>query len=237
MPLARTSPHVETRRGKPGVLTIDLEQAVVVEPEVMSVNEVVLRLERAAGERDAAVVESPQPLTRKARRLGGRRRAVRLRGPQALRNGAGGRELEQQPPLGGRAREPVRPPRLHLRRRIDGERPEPAFPQVARERGAHVLLRQPRNVAARIERRQAALACDLADVRMIDHDEVVTLGELRHRKRLEILQRAPLPLDVDTGARPPDRRAGNERLVAPRMIRGHAPQGPGQWVDIVCKQI
>src|SRR6185437_7569598 len=58
--LAVPAAHVEAGRRKPGVMPVDLEQPVVVEPEVMGVDEVVLRLQRSAGELDAAVGEVPQ---------------------------------------------------------------------------------------------------------------------------------------------------------------------------------
>ena len=76
------------------------------------------------------------------------------------------------------------------------------------------------------ERHQALLACDLTHVRMIDHDEIVALRQFRDRKRFEVLQRATVPFDAYSGARSPDRGAGNERIVAPRVVPGHATQVP-----------
>ena len=79
---------------------------------------------------------------------------------------------------------------MYLRRGINGECPEPAFPDVAVERGPHRILGQCHSFVPAhhaVERQQALLAGDLADVRVIDDDQVVLLRQRLHGKRLEIL--------------------------------------------------
>src|SRR3546814_9544819 len=86
--------------------------------------------------------------------------------------------------------------RLHLRRRIDRQRPLVAGPIVAfvgtadrsgRDSGKRFGL------AKGVERCEAAGVGDLPDVRMVDHDQVIAARQFLDREALEILQRAAVP--------------------------------------------
>ena len=73
-----------------------------------------------------------------------------------------------------------------------------------------------------VERLQTAFGRDLADMRMVDDDEVVGAREFLDREGFEVLQRPLVPRYL--GARPllPQRRARDHRVVAARMAPRHA---------------
>src|SRR5579883_3637269 len=66
---------------------------------------------------------------------------------------------------------------------------------------------------------------DLADMRMIDNDEVVAPRQSLDREGFEILQRATVPFDFDAGLLAPEPRASRQRVVAAWMVPRHSAQG------------
>ena len=57
---------------------------------------------------------------------------------------------------------------------------------------------------------------------VIEHDEIETLGEAQVRLVREGLERALVPGDFDTGELRIDPRRVDDRVIAARMVPGHA---------------
>ncbi len=126
----------------------------------------------------------------------------RMRRPERQQHAAGARKLQHLAPCSGRFVDQVRPPGLHLRRRVDGKCPLPALPRIARigfsdagggQRGELGLSTR------HVKRRQAVFGGDLADMRVIDDDQVIGAGEFFHRKGFKILKRALFPGNRNAG--------------------------------------
>ena len=144
---------------------------------------------------------------------------------------AGARERERIAPEARRRVDPVGPPGQDLRRGVDRQRPLPPLPEVARigRSDARAFERLALRRAGRIvEWRQAALARDLTDMRMIDDDEIVAPRKVLDRIGLEVLQRALVPRDRNAGRLAPELRTGDKRVVAAWMAPGHPAQDDAQ---------
>lgn len=116
-------------------------------------------------------------------------------------------------------------PCLDLRRGVDRQRPLPALPGVALVRPAHRPRRYFREIVGRderVDRRDAPLLRELADMRVIDDDQIVAARKLLDRIALEILQRAAIPDDLGATLPAPFGGCRDERIIAPRVIPGHA---------------
>ena len=148
-----------------------------------------------------------------------------MRGAHRTENRPRPCELDRLVPGDGRRRDQVRAPGQHLRRRIDRQRPLAALPVVARvgraDAGAGERL-PVCGVVRIVERRKAALAGHLPDMRVVDHDEIVAARQLLDGVGLEILQRPLVPSDLDARPFAPQFRAGDQRSMAARMAPRHA---------------
>ena len=103
-------------------------------------------------------------------------RHQRMRRPHGDQRIAPPCERQRLVPKHGRPFDQIRPPGLHLRRRVDRQRPLLALPEIAPPRRADAGAGHRRALGfARgiIERRERSLARDLADMRMVDDDQVV----------------------------------------------------------------
>ena len=144
---------------------------------------------------------------------------------QRARDTALARQIHDLAPGRRRPLDQVGPPRLDLRCRVDGQRPLPTRPT---RNSATTARRSPPRAPpsrARCLRHRAApdsaVGDRLADMRMIDHQQVVVAGQIVQRMRLEPLQGATLPDNVDAGLCTPQARARDQRIVAARVIPGH----------------
>src|SRR5690606_33078264 len=80
--------------------------------------------------------------------------------------------------------------------------------------------------AGHVEGQQAGLGGDLADMRVVEDDEVELPRQFLDREALEILEAAPLPGDGHARAPFPFGGGGDHGVMATRMAPGHAPE-PG----------
>ena len=89
-----------------------------------------------------------------------------------------------------------------MSRRVDCESPEVAFPLVARmtrpDRAAG-LVGDELSVQQLVEGQERSGRDDLADVRMVEDEQVVLLRENGDRRIRECLQRTGRPVDADPG--------------------------------------
>ena len=126
------------------------------------------------------------------------------------------RACELEHPLPAvRLRVERRVPGRHVARRIACEcplLPGVAVGAVARADAARIGVRQ---------RAQTAGLDGLADVRVIDHDQVVAVRELGQRLVAEALQRAVLPCHARRGI---GRRAGFHRQATARVVPAQRTQ-------------
>ena len=110
--------------------------------------------------------------------------------------------------------------------RVDGERPLAIVETVGRMRHADRLGRQRGEfvIAAQVvERQQQPAACDLADMRVIDHHQVVAVRHLLDRTVGEGLKRPLLPADRHAGmAGGIGLRRRHHRIEAAAVVPGHA---------------
>ena len=103
---------------------------------------------------------------------------------------------------------------------VDREPPEVPLPlvaRVARPDGASGLVGDEVAVEQLVERQQRSGRDDLAEVRMVEDEQVVLLGQDRDRGVGERLQRTGSPVDPDPGLGLEARR-GREQRVAPALV-------------------
>jgi hypothetical protein len=115
--------------------------------------------------------------------------------------------------------------RLHLRRRIERKRIRVSAIDIARgcgpDRSGGDALDG--SIAEQVgDGHEAARGDRLAEMRVVEHDQVVAPGELRDRRRLEALERLRVPADLELAG--PALRRGHERRTAARMIPGQAAE-------------
>jgi len=116
---------------------------------------------------------------------------------------------------------------LDLRCGINREGPLPALPVVAGEALADAGLCHRLELGLAtvdVERLQASLLGDLADMRMIDDDKVIGTCQFLDREGFEILQRTIVPLDLDARLGLVQRGTGHHRVIAAGVAPGHAFQ-------------
>src|SRR5579883_3014171 len=138
------------------------------------------------------------------------------------------RQGERLVPSRGRRVDQVRSPGLHLRRRVDRQGPLTPGPIVARPRWADAGFGESSTfggAGGRVQGGETMFGRDLADMRMIDNDEVVAPRQSLDREGFEILQRATVPFDFDAGLLAPEPRASRQRVVAAWMVPRHSAQG------------
>eukprot|EP01136_Pigoraptor_vietnamica_P002031 Opistho-1_new@29422 len=172
--------------------------------------------------------------------VGGRRAAdrggdrhQRQHGVRAGERGGDGHALGQREDLLPRLRrrgagERVRAGGEHLRRGVERQRPGAAGIDVALQARADDGGADRGEVGRRqhlLHRHQTAGGDRLAEVGMVEHQEVVARREVGDRVRLEAFQRLPVPGDGEPLRR---RHLGGGRLqrrVAARMVPGEAADG------------
>ena len=136
------------------------------------------------------------------------------------RHGRGACEPLHLVPRGRRFTHEVGAGGAHLRRRVERERPLPAGVEVGAQGGADARRVPPRDLVRGeevVERCEAAGGDRLAEVRVVEHDQVVARAQVVDRVRLEALERLGVPGDQVAGR-------GGQCVVAAGVVPGEAPE-------------